>query len=136
MSAKIQQQARGKDSGELIKNHHKQAFEFISKALRIDEDDTGLFTVVVSRQRLLSTVCDPPCVTTGEKGDAVPWYKKGIAELERGIAVEITVQGIRPCSNRKEDRRELKTTLQLFCVLFFSLQENSMIELRDFRIKW
>uniref|UniRef100_A0A3P9MBM8 Fidgetin-like protein 1 n=1 Tax=Oryzias latipes TaxID=8090 RepID=A0A3P9MBM8_ORYLA len=68
MSAKIQQ-ARGKDSGELIKNHHKQAFEFISKALRIDEDDTG------------------------EKGEAVPWYKKGIAELERGIAVEITVQG-------------------------------------------
>uniref|UniRef100_A0A3P9GXE0 Fidgetin-like protein 1 n=1 Tax=Oryzias latipes TaxID=8090 RepID=A0A3P9GXE0_ORYLA len=68
MSAKIQP-ARGKDSGELIKNHHKQAFEFISKALRIDEDDTG------------------------EKGEAVPWYKKGIAELERGIAVEITVQG-------------------------------------------
>ncbi|XP_024153568.1 spastin [Oryzias melastigma] len=68
MSAKVHL-AKGKDSGELIKNHHKQAFEFISKALKIDEDDTG------------------------EKGEAVQWYKKGIAELERGIAVEITVQG-------------------------------------------
>lgn len=31
-----------KDSGEVIKNYHKQAFEYISRALRIDEDDTGL----------------------------------------------------------------------------------------------
>lgn len=30
---------------------------------------------------------------TGEKEEAVQWYKKGIAELERGIAVEITGQG-------------------------------------------
>ncbi|CAF89426.1 unnamed protein product, partial [Tetraodon nigroviridis] len=55
---------------EVIKNHHKQAFEYISKALRIDEDDTG------------------------EKEQAVQWYKKGIAELERGIAVELTRGGI------------------------------------------
>ncbi|XP_022046983.1 spastin-like isoform X2 [Acanthochromis polyacanthus] len=68
MSAKISA-SKGKDSGEVIKNYHKQAFEYISKALRIDEDDTG------------------------EKGEAVQWYKKGIAELERGIAVEITGQG-------------------------------------------
>ncbi|XP_076599829.1 spastin-like [Chaetodon auriga] len=58
-----------KDSGELIRNYHKQAFEYISKALKIDEDDTG------------------------EKEQAVQWYKKGIAELERGIAVELTAQG-------------------------------------------
>ncbi|CAF89443.1 unnamed protein product [Tetraodon nigroviridis] len=58
-----------KDSGEVIKNHHKQAFEYISKALRIDEDDTG------------------------EKEQAVQWYKRGIAELERGIAVELTRGG-------------------------------------------
>ncbi|XP_072247367.1 spastin isoform X2 [Leuresthes tenuis] len=68
MSAKINA-TKSKDSGELIKNHHKQAFEYISKALRIDEDDTG------------------------EKGEAAQWYKRGIAELERGIAVELTGQG-------------------------------------------
>uniref|UniRef100_A0A3Q1ISL6 microtubule-severing ATPase n=2 Tax=Anabas testudineus TaxID=64144 RepID=A0A3Q1ISL6_ANATE len=68
MSAKINA-SKSKDSGEVIKNYHKQAFEYISKALRIDEDDTG------------------------EKEEAVQWYKRGIAELERGIAVEITGKG-------------------------------------------
>lgn len=58
-----------KDSGEVIRNYHKQAFEYISKALKIDEDDTG------------------------EKEQAVQWYKKGITELEKGIAVELTAQG-------------------------------------------
>ncbi|KAG7230034.1 hypothetical protein INR49_009754 [Caranx melampygus] len=67
MSAKMNA-GKAKDSGEVIKNHHKQAFEYISKALRIDEDDTG------------------------EKEEAVQWYKKGIAELEKGIAVELTAQ--------------------------------------------
>lgn len=33
---------KNKDTGEVIKNYHKQAFEYISRALRIDEDDTGL----------------------------------------------------------------------------------------------
>ncbi|XP_040906576.1 spastin isoform X2 [Toxotes jaculatrix] len=68
MSAKINT-SRGKDSGEVIRNYHKQAFEYISKALRVDEDDTA------------------------EKEEAVQWYKKGIAELEKGIAIEITGQG-------------------------------------------
>uniref|UniRef100_A0A671U5U6 microtubule-severing ATPase n=1 Tax=Sparus aurata TaxID=8175 RepID=A0A671U5U6_SPAAU len=68
MSAKMNA-GRSKDNGEVIKNYHKQAFEYISKALRIDEDDTG------------------------DKEQAVQWYKKGIAELERGIAVELTGQG-------------------------------------------
>lgn len=45
MSAKINA-SKSKDSGEVIKNYHKQAFEYISKALRIDEDDTGSFVVV------------------------------------------------------------------------------------------
>uniref|UniRef100_A0A665WB50 microtubule-severing ATPase n=1 Tax=Echeneis naucrates TaxID=173247 RepID=A0A665WB50_ECHNA len=67
MSTKISAN-KGKDSGEVIRNYHKQAFEYVSKALRIDEDDTG------------------------EKEEAVQWYKKGIAELEKGIAVEITGQ--------------------------------------------
>uniref|UniRef100_A0A8C3AIU4 Fidgetin-like protein 1 n=1 Tax=Cyclopterus lumpus TaxID=8103 RepID=A0A8C3AIU4_CYCLU len=57
---------KSKDSGEVITNYHKQAFEYVSKALRIDEADTE---------------------------EAVQWYKKGISELERGIAIEITGQG-------------------------------------------
>lgn len=61
--------SKSKDSGEVIKNYHKQAFEYVSKALRIDEDDAG------------------------DKEEAVRWYKKGISELQRGIAVEITGQG-------------------------------------------
>ncbi|XP_037540876.1 spastin [Nematolebias whitei] len=68
MSTKINA-TRSKDSGEVIKNYHKQAFEYISKALRIDEDDTV------------------------DKGEAVQWYKRGISELERGIAVDITGTG-------------------------------------------
>ncbi|XP_061140674.1 spastin isoform X1 [Syngnathus typhle] len=61
--------SKGRDTGEVVKNHHKQAFESISKALRIDEDDTG------------------------EKEEALQWYKRGIVELESGIAVTITGQG-------------------------------------------
>lgn len=33
------------DTGELIRNYHKQAFEFISLALQIDEDDKGMFFI-------------------------------------------------------------------------------------------
>lgn len=70
MSTKINP-SKNKDSAEVvIKNHHKQAFEYISRALRIDEEDTG------------------------EKEEAVQWYKRGISELERGIAVEISGQGV------------------------------------------
>ncbi|CAL8334234.1 unnamed protein product [Lota lota] len=47
-------------------NHHKQAFEYISVALRIDEEEKG-----------------------GPKLQAVEWYKRGIAELERGISVDL-----------------------------------------------
>ncbi|XP_061546493.1 spastin isoform X2 [Phycodurus eques] len=68
MSAKTNT-SKYKDSGEVVKNYHKQAFEYISKALRIDEDDTG------------------------EKDEALQWYKRGIVELESGIAVTITGQG-------------------------------------------
>uniref|UniRef100_A0A3P8QKC5 MIT domain-containing protein n=1 Tax=Astatotilapia calliptera TaxID=8154 RepID=A0A3P8QKC5_ASTCA len=60
--------SKPKDSAEVIKNIHKQALEYIFKALKIDEDDTG------------------------EKKEAVQWYKKGISELERGIAIELTGQ--------------------------------------------
>uniref|UniRef100_A0A8C7IKC6 microtubule-severing ATPase n=1 Tax=Oncorhynchus kisutch TaxID=8019 RepID=A0A8C7IKC6_ONCKI len=57
------------DNGEIIRNYHKRAFEYISVALKIDEDDKGV------------------------KEEAVQWYQKGIAELQRGIAIEVTGQG-------------------------------------------
>ncbi|XP_036290709.1 spastin isoform X2 [Pipistrellus kuhlii] len=54
---------------ELVRAFHKQAFEYISVALRIDEDEKG------------------------QKEQAVEWYKKGIEELEKGIAVVVIGQG-------------------------------------------
>lgn len=42
--------SKSKDNAEVIKNYHTQAFAYISKALRIDEDDTGLFVVFRSCQ--------------------------------------------------------------------------------------
>uniref|UniRef100_A0A4W3H6F6 Spastin n=1 Tax=Callorhinchus milii TaxID=7868 RepID=A0A4W3H6F6_CALMI len=55
---------------ERVRLYHKQAFEYISAALRIDEDDKA-----------------------GQKDKAVEWYQKGIDELEKGIAVQITKPG-------------------------------------------
>ncbi|CAL8359238.1 unnamed protein product [Boreogadus saida] len=61
--------SKGKSNSDIIKGYHKQAFEYISVALRIDEDDTGV------------------------KEEVVQWYKKGIEDLQRGIAVEVTGEG-------------------------------------------
>ncbi|XP_030052266.1 spastin isoform X2 [Microcaecilia unicolor] len=55
---------------EKVRAHHKQAFQYISLALRIDEDEKG-----------------------GQKEEAVEWYKKGIEELEKGIGVSVTGHG-------------------------------------------
>ncbi|XP_060099912.1 spastin isoform X2 [Heteronotia binoei] len=57
------------DAPETVRTCHKRAFECISTALRIDEDETG------------------------QKEQAVEWYRKGIEELEKGIAVLVTGQG-------------------------------------------
>uniref|UniRef100_UPI0037E77145 spastin-like isoform X2 n=1 Tax=Semicossyphus pulcher TaxID=241346 RepID=UPI0037E77145 len=54
------------ERGERVRSHHGRAFEFISAALRIDEDEQG------------------------DKQQAVGWYQRGISELERGIAIQIT----------------------------------------------
>ncbi|KAK6329557.1 hypothetical protein J4Q44_G00015350 [Coregonus suidteri] len=59
----------GKDNGDLIRSYHKQAFQYISVALKIDEDDKGV------------------------KEEAVQWYQKGISELQKGIAIEVIGQG-------------------------------------------
>uniref|UniRef100_A0A3P8W5L4 microtubule-severing ATPase n=1 Tax=Cynoglossus semilaevis TaxID=244447 RepID=A0A3P8W5L4_CYNSE len=56
--------SKSKDSGEVIKNYHKQAFEYISKALRIDEDDSGWFARSIRFQLMSSHVL---CVT--DSGD-------------------------------------------------------------------
>ncbi|XP_045166158.2 spastin-like isoform X2 [Mercenaria mercenaria] len=50
------------------KHHHRKAFEYISKALKIDEED-------------------------GRKDVAVELYRKGIAELQKGVAIDIKGQG-------------------------------------------
>uniref|UniRef100_A0A4W4GJE3 Spastin n=1 Tax=Electrophorus electricus TaxID=8005 RepID=A0A4W4GJE3_ELEEL len=72
-------------TGEQIRNHHKQAFEYISLALRIDEDDK-------------------------DKEQAVQWYHKGIAELEKGIAVKVTGTGEKP---ERARRLQAKMTTNL-----------------------
>ncbi|XP_075223768.1 spastin isoform X2 [Lycorma delicatula] len=46
------------------KDHHRKAFEFISKALKIDEENEG------------------------HKEEAIELYKRGILELEKGIAID------------------------------------------------
>lgn len=51
------------------KHHHRKAFEYISKALKIDEQEAG-------RKEL-----------------AIEYYKKGISELDKGIAVDVNGQG-------------------------------------------
>lgn len=62
------------------KEHHRRAFEYISKALKIDEENEG------------------------NKEIAVKLYKKGIDELENGIAID--------CSNGKGEIWERAKRLQ------------------------
>ncbi|KAL6101635.1 spast [Pungitius sinensis] len=80
---------KSRDSGEVIKNYHKQAFEYVSKALRIDEDDSG------------------------DKEEAAQWYKKGISELQRGIAVEITGQAGEQYNRSKRLQDKMVTNLSM-----------------------
>ncbi|KAJ6664717.1 hypothetical protein lerEdw1_006290 [Lerista edwardsae] len=62
--------SRAGDAPDTVRACHKRAFECISAALRIDEDET-----------------------VGQKEQAVEWYRKGIEELEKGIGVLVTGQG-------------------------------------------
>ncbi|XP_053566896.1 spastin [Bombina bombina] len=59
----------GPQEPEVVRGYHQQAFHYISLALRIDEQEKD------------------------QKERAVEWYKKGIEELEKGIAVQVTGQG-------------------------------------------
>ncbi|KAM5292373.1 spastin isoform 4-T4 [Ctenodactylus gundi] len=71
---------------ESVRAFHKQAFEYISVALRIDEDEKG------------------------QKEQAVEWYKKGIEELEKGIAVIVTGQG-EQCERARRLQAKMMTNL-------------------------
>ncbi|XP_040080516.1 spastin isoform X3 [Oryx dammah] len=72
---------------ERVRAFHKQAFEYISVALRIDEDEK-----------------------VGQKDQAVEWYKKGIEELEKGIAVIVTGQG-EQCERARRLQAKMMTNL-------------------------
>ncbi|KAM5292372.1 spastin isoform 3-T3 [Ctenodactylus gundi] len=72
---------------ESVRAFHKQAFEYISVALRIDEDEKA-----------------------GQKEQAVEWYKKGIEELEKGIAVIVTGQG-EQCERARRLQAKMMTNL-------------------------
>ncbi|XP_049640152.1 spastin isoform X1 [Suncus etruscus] len=69
-----------------VRAFHKRAFECISLALRIDEDDQG------------------------QKEKAVEWYKKGIEELEKGIAVTVTGKG-EQCERARRLQAKMMTNL-------------------------
>jgi len=69
MSAPLPQPGPGEPALAKQKHHHRKAFEYISKALKIDEEDKG------------------------RKEQAIDLYKKGIEELEKGISVELAGQG-------------------------------------------
>ncbi|XP_075781038.1 spastin isoform X3 [Pelodiscus sinensis] len=74
---------------ETVRACHKRAFECISVALRIDEDERA-----------------------GQKEQAVEWYKKGIEELEKGIAVLVIGQGDQ-CERARRLQSKMMTNLAM-----------------------
>ncbi|XP_051471782.1 spastin isoform X5 [Apus apus] len=73
---------------ETVRACHKRAFECISLALRIDEDERG------------------------QKEQAVEWYKKGIEELEKGIAVLVIGKGDQ-CERARRLQSKMMTNLAM-----------------------
>uniref|UniRef100_A0A8C2DMM2 Spastin n=1 Tax=Cyprinus carpio TaxID=7962 RepID=A0A8C2DMM2_CYPCA len=76
------------ETGDRIRDYHKQAFEFISLALQIDEDEKG------------------------DKEQAVQWYRKGITELEKGIRIQVTGAGEKADRARKLQKK-MTSNLQM-----------------------
>ncbi|XP_078505219.1 spastin isoform X4 [Lissotriton helveticus] len=70
MAARGSQGPEQERQAERVRAAHRQAFECISQGLRIDEERKA-----------------------GEKEQAVEWYKKGVEELEKGLAIVITGNG-------------------------------------------
>uniref|UniRef100_A0A8D2BB57 microtubule-severing ATPase n=1 Tax=Sciurus vulgaris TaxID=55149 RepID=A0A8D2BB57_SCIVU len=86
---------------EHVQAFHKLAFEYISIALRIDEAEKA-----------------------GQKEQAVEWYKKGIEELEKVIAVIVTGQG-EQCERARRLQAKMMTNL-LQPVLQFSKSQTDV----------
>ncbi|XP_071793385.1 spastin-like isoform X2 [Asterias amurensis] len=70
------------------KQHHKKAFEYVSKALKIDEDDGG------------------------NKKLALDYYRRGINELENGIAVDCQKPGVE-WERAKRLQEKMRTNLEM-----------------------
>ncbi|XP_059572174.1 spastin isoform X3 [Alligator mississippiensis] len=68
---------------------HKRAFDCISAALRIDEEERA-----------------------GQKEQAIEWYKKGIEELEKGIAVLVVGQGDQ-CERARRLQSKMMTNMAM-----------------------
>uniref|UniRef100_A0A670HN23 Spastin n=1 Tax=Podarcis muralis TaxID=64176 RepID=A0A670HN23_PODMU len=81
--------ARAGAAPETVRACHKRAFECISTPLRIDEDEAA-----------------------GQKEQAVEWYRKGIEELEKGIAVLVTGQGDH-CDRARRLQSKMMTNLAM-----------------------
>ncbi|XP_033000305.1 spastin isoform X3 [Lacerta agilis] len=88
-AAKGTARAGAGDAPETVRACHKRAFECISTALRIDEDEGA-----------------------GQKEQAVEWYRKGIEELEKGIAVLVTGQGDH-CDRARRLQSKMMTNLAM-----------------------
>ncbi|XP_041838848.1 spastin isoform X3 [Melanotaenia boesemani] len=64
-----------------LQSHHRRAFEFMSAALRIDEDEKG------------------------DKQQAVRWYHRGITELEEGVSIQVSGSGETPDRDRRLQKK-------------------------------
>uniref|UniRef100_A0A8C2N363 Spastin n=1 Tax=Cricetulus griseus TaxID=10029 RepID=A0A8C2N363_CRIGR len=91
---------------ESVRVFHKQAFEYISIALRIDEEEKG------------------------QKEQAVEWYKKGIEELEKGIAVIVTGQG-EQCERARRLQAKMMTNLVMAKDRLQLLESGAVLKRKD-----
>lgn len=135
MSAKINA-SKGKDSCEVIKSYHKQAFEYISKALRIDEDDTGALVVFKSYQLMCCGVWQ--LVTNPSL-----WRQERKRRLCSGTRkASLNLNGVSPWRSREEVTWRIHAPLGVAVSRVDTntaaswLQGINMTEPRDFKIKW
>ena len=87
-----------------LKQHHRKAFDLISRALKLDEEEKG------SRDGKTS----------------VEMYKRGINELEKGILLEFDKKDNRECSQAVKLQHKMKLNLDMAKkrLNYHQLQEN------------
>lgn len=99
MPLPIPQQSTGPGPGDPMlakqKHHHRRAFEYISKALKIDEENEGKHRHWGGSHPSFVDLCNVQNIQKhfivheiGQKEVAIELYRKGIRELEYGIAVD------------------------------------------------